>query len=432
MTVVGEVGLRLDGVSVDRWLSARISELSASIVIELSERVSGHASMPPAELHGNTAGLVRSCVRLFVDTLRTGGPPSRRQLREIRESASLRADEGVPLEVLVSAYHVGADVCAQSVVTAAEPEDLPAALQVACLLLRFLGQVMPEVLAGYLESRLATVAEEHGERRAVLSALLAGQRPEDAAARAAVQLPARYAVISLEVGPHPDELGANAGDRAVAARRKLRRMRTEVEGNASGTVLDMLSADGGLLLVPLDEEETTGGTLGETAADMLAPHEWERLLALTDRLGCATRAEVMAGAVPARPDAVASAARLAAEIRHVARASSRPAGIYQLGDVAFDYQMSRPGPARDHFAALLRPLATRPYLLETLRVFLSCGLDRRRTADRLHVHPNTIDYRLRRASALTGLDPARGCDLPMIYAAFAAGELEPVGPCPPG
>ncbi|CUU55073.1 PucR C-terminal helix-turn-helix domain-containing protein [Parafrankia irregularis] len=425
MTDVRESGLRLDGVSVDRWLSARISELSASIVIELSEQLSTCASRPPAGLHGDTSGLVRSCMRLFIDTLRTGEPPGRRQLREIRESASLWADEGIPLEVLVSAYHLGVDVCAQSVVTAAEPEDLPAALQVACLLLRFLGQVMPEVLAGYLESRLATAVEEHGERRAVLSALLAGQPPEDAAARAAVQLPARYAVISLEIGPHPDELGTNDGDRAAAARRRLRRMRTEVERTASGTVLHMLSADGGLLLIPLDE------TAGGTASDTLAPHERDRLLVLADRLGCVTRAEVMAGAVPARPDAVASAARLAAEIRHVARASSRPAGIYQLGDVAFDYQMTRPGPARDHFATLLRPLATRPHLLETLRAFLSCGLDRRRTADRLHVHPNTIDYRLRRASALTGLDPARGCDLPVIYAAFAAGESGPTGPCPP-
>jgi DNA-binding PucR family transcriptional regulator len=43
-------------------------------------------------------------------------------------------------------------------------------------------------------------------------------------------------------------------------------------------------------------------------------------------------------------------------------------------------------------------------LLETLRTYLDCDLDVRRTADALYVHPNTVRYRLRRVSELTGLD----------------------------
>jgi DNA-binding PucR family transcriptional regulator len=42
-------------------------------------------------------------------------------------------------------------------------------------------------------------------------------------------------------------------------------------------------------------------------------------------------------------------------------------------------------------------------LLTTLDAFLVAALDRRAAADALHVHPNTLDYRLRRIEELTGL-----------------------------
>lgn len=75
--------------------------------------------------------------------------------------------------------------------------------------------------------------------------------------------------------------------------------------------------------------------------------------------------------------------------------------------------------ARDRLAALLVPLAGNPELLETLVVFLRLG-GRRPTATELHVHPNTVDYRLRRVQALTGLDANRPSDISMLEAAIAA------------
>ncbi|MBO0853766.1 MAG: helix-turn-helix domain-containing protein, partial [Nocardia sp.] len=43
-------------------------------------------------------------------------------------------------------------------------------------------------------------------------------------------------------------------------------------------------------------------------------------------------------------------------------------------------------------------------LLRTLRVFFQTDMNRKRTARLLHIHPNTIDYRLRRIGRLTGID----------------------------
>ena len=63
-------------------------------------------------------------------------------------------------------------------------------------------------------------------------------------------------------------------------------------------------------------------------------------------------------------------------------------------------------------------------LLTTLRAHLDGGLNRRHTARTLHLHPNTVDYRLRRIARLTGLDPTRPADLLRITAAVAARDAE--------
>jgi hypothetical protein len=82
---------------------------------------------------------------------------------------------------------------------------------------------------------------------------------------------------------------------------------------------------------------------------------------------------------------------------------------------------AQPGhPATTRLAALLDPLADNPDLLPTLELYRAEDLNRRRTATAPHLHPSTVDYRLRRVVALTGLDPARPQDLRHIGAAMAA------------
>ncbi|MFF8279110.1 PucR family transcriptional regulator [Streptomyces lateritius] len=202
----------------------------------------------------------------------------------------------------------------------------------------------------------------------------------------------------MSVGRHPDELVPGV-DHAVAARRKLRRLRNELQRQTAGVPLSVLSGGGGLVLIPHKAP----------AADF-GPGDRDRLSQLVVELGRMCGAEVLAAATAAPPEGVADAARLAGEVREVAEASGRGPGLYLLDDVLLEYQLSRPSPARDGLAALLHPLDTRPELLTTLRTFLACGLDRRRAAARLQVHPNTVDYRLRKATDLTGLDASRGAD----------------------
>ncbi|WP_081951869.1 helix-turn-helix domain-containing protein [Kitasatospora phosalacinea] len=403
-------GPRFGGRPVHLRLLALAPALAGEVMVRLLDRLPAYHSLPPEQLRGEITRQVERGIRSFVEVLRTGVLPGEAELARIRESSARRADEGVPLESVVGAYHLGAQLCAARVLAEASPTDLPDVATAQDRLLGYLRVVSCAVAAGYVQERQAALGGEQVSRQALLSRLLEGGDPRAAADRAGIRLPARYLVLSLAIGPHPDE-GRPGVNRSVVARRKLRRLRAELERRTDEVPLAALSADGGPVLLP---DDSRGPVPDRTA-----------LAALLERLARACGAELTAGATVAAPAEVAAAARLAAEIRQVAEATGRGPGPHLLDDVLVEYQLSRPGPARDALAALLAPLAARPELLGTLRAFLTCGLDRRRTAAKLQVHPNTVDYRLRRTADLTGLDAVRGPDLLTLRAALAAHDTAP-------
>ncbi|MFF8606408.1 PucR family transcriptional regulator [Streptomyces sp. NPDC015346] len=106
----------------------------------------------------------------------------------------------------------------------------------------------------------------------------------------------------------------------------------------------------------------------------------------------------------ATPADVPEAARTAGEILRVARACGVPPGLHRLDDVLLEFHLSRPGESGRRIAALLDLVADRPELLETLRVHLAQGQDRRATAVALGLHPNTVDNRLAKTAERTGID----------------------------
>ncbi|WP_405016184.1 helix-turn-helix domain-containing protein [Kitasatospora sp. NBC_00070] len=399
---------QLGGVPVHERLKAAAVALAPAVMARLVEQLPAYGALPSEQLRGEITREVERGIRAFTEVLRTGELPGGTELARINESSARRADEGVPLEAVVGAYHFGAQECADRVLSAAVPGDLPDVLLVQQRLLDYLRLVSCAVAAGYVQERQAALGDEQVARQALLSRLLEGGDPRSAADRAGLPLPPCYLVLGITMGPHPDELlpGVN---HAVAARRKLRRLRNELQRQTPGVPLSALSGNGGLVLIPADVPPADFG-----------PADRDRLARLVEHLGRMCGAELLVAAAAAAPAGVADAARLVGELREVARSSGRGPGLHLLDDLLLEYQLSRPSPARDRLAALLVPLARRPELLDTLRTFLACGLDRRQAAARLQVHPNTVDYRLRRATELTGLDAARGTDQLTLRAALAA------------
>jgi sugar diacid utilization regulator len=74
----------------------------------------------------------------------------------------------------------------------------------------------------------------------------------------------------------------------------------------------------------------------------------------------------------------------------------------------------------------LRPLDQHPEWEKTLRAFVRHGYDRRATATalNLHLHPNTVDYRLGRITIACGPRPRVRCRAGHGFAAVCVRDLE--------
>jgi hypothetical protein len=395
--------LALGGQRVHERLTREEPELVSRVLTRIQAEVADYRRLPVEELAGDIAGIARQAVRAFARSLRQDRELNAAELRQIGASAVRRAEEGFPLEAVLTAYHVGAREIFAVGSASASSADVADLLEVADRVLAFAGTVTGAVTRGYLEELRTKVGQEHTARRTLLSVLVDGG-PVDVVARSAgIALPARYLVLSVELGPHADEESPDV-DTEIAVRRKLRRFLAAFERCCGDGVLASLDGPGGLVLLPL------AGRWADVA-------EWRQLL---HTAGQAAGVAVLAAADTAAPEEVREVAEQTADVLDVLRWFGREPGLYRLDDVLVEYQLTRPGAARDRLAAVLAPLDAHPELVETLETYLALDTNRRRTATRLHVHPNTVDYRLRRVRDLTGVDPLHPAGLPRVIAALAA------------
>ncbi|MEU6561436.1 PucR family transcriptional regulator [Nocardia nova] len=162
--------------------------------------------------------------------------------------------------------------------------------------------------------------------------------------------------------------------------------------------------------------------LNQTCATILipAPSARDRRIAgLLPLLAAAARSATTAVVVESVIASVPEAGARAHELLDLAIRLGMKPQLYVPDQLALEYQITRPGPGRDRLISLLAPLENHPELIQTLEMLVRQGFDRKRSARRLCVHVNTIDYRLRRISAVTGL-PVSPDTQWRLFAAFTA------------
>lgn len=360
----------------------RVNELARRMARESFERLPGYAGLPAEMKDLEIAATVRHGVRLFLrralDPEAAATPGSGRLFRE---RAAQRAEEGMPLHLLLRTHALGMYVLWQALREVAEPGDEAALVELADLLLESHDGIVGAVAETYLDERSALEAERRAQRRSLVRGLLDGTSPPGHAELEQLGIDGPSLVLAFGAESAPRE-----GD--VAVRRRLRRIQTALDHSFGVEVPALLDAgtDLGRAIVP------GGGELPE---------------GLAERLSRAAGTPLRIAVVPAdAPADVPEAARTAGEILRVARGCGLPPGIHRLDDVLLEYHLSRPGESGRRIAALLDPVADRPELLETLRVHLARGQDRRVTAAALGLHPNTVDNRLARIADRTGIDLA--------------------------
>ncbi|MGH3735955.1 MAG: PucR family transcriptional regulator [Micromonosporaceae bacterium] len=393
---------RIGGKRLPDLLAENRQLIGRRVLARVQAEVPAYRSLPSEQLAGDIAEVIDRNLRMLIAVVETGAAPPAEELAALRESAARRAEEGIPVEYVLTAYHLGVQEGLDFVIAGATSDDLADVSATMALVLRYLQPVTAAVAGGYLEERQNISGDEQVTRHTLLNALLSGDGIDEAATRAGLPLPERYLVLHLIVGPHPDEQTPGV-DPAVASRRKMRRLRVELQRRYGDQALTAITDSRELILVP---------AAGEV--------DWPRVRRLTAALAGAAGAPVTAGAEPAAPTGVRDAAMVARNLADLAAMLHRPPDVYRMDDLMLEYQLSRPSEARDQLAARLDPLDGRPELMATLAAFMRHDRARRATASELHLHPNTVDYRLRKVALLTGLDPMDSADTVTLEAALVA------------
>lgn len=389
-----------------RRLERQVPRLARAMLQRFVADIPLYGLLPQEQLDGEILEITDRNLRLFFSMLRDRRQLRDEELQEVVDSAARRAEERVALGAVLAAYHLGARFGWEAMVAEARPEEAQELIDAAGTVLVYVQQVSAAVASAYLDEQQTIFGEERDVRRSLASALLSGEPAEHFAEQLGIGLPPLWVIVALAIGEHPDEAERRVGG-SVAARRKLARVIGALDAWAGEHVLGHVDPGGGLVLLPTTPASVDGVTSG--------------VAGLVKDLATASGAEVTAAwAVAEGGEQVPGAATQARDILQLVRDLGYPAAAYGLPDLLLEYQLTRPSDAQEALAALLHPLDRNPDLQRTLECYLATDLDRRRTAAALHVHPNTLDYRLRRIVELTGLDPSTARGLQLLGAAMAA------------
>ncbi|WP_280273453.1 PucR family transcriptional regulator [Nocardia wallacei] len=361
-----------------------VRNLSRKMVGHFVDTVVPCRTMPTDAVSGDFTSATRLCLELAVAMYEGSDVPEK--ISRLENAAAGWAQEGIPLGTIHRAVHEGFRLGTDLVYANATPADFEDVKHASRRVLDVLETITVTISDAYVKEQRAAVAEHHHAVHTLTTALLSGHPTSTMARECGIEIADSYHVLALSIPPHPDERNP-ALNRSVVARRKLRRVQSTLATHSKGSALSLLSVDGGTALVP-----TTA--LADIDLDILV-----------DALSAAARVPITAavahGGPETIPEATSQAHQLLDTVEHL---HARP-GLHRMRNFAAEYQITRPGAGREALCALLAPLDDHPELLETLARYIANNLNRRRSARDLHVHTNTVDYRLKRIGRLTGCDP---------------------------
>ena len=329
------------------------------------------------------------------------------ELVRIAQAAGRRAKNGLPFKDVLDSYVQGFEDALQRLTISDGTTDQSSVLVLTQRILHRVGAITGAVALGYVDGLRSPTRPGPRTHRDLVAALLGGASADHLARAAGIQLASNYLLVNLSIGRRCEQ-PTNETDVALdrsASQRLLSIFNSAADRHRR--VLAMVGDAGGILLIP-----TVAGTDWARWSDVIAQASKELGVPIT------------AAAATTTPSGVPAAAAETSEVLDVLRWFGRTPGLYQLDDVLVEYQLTRPGNARTHLAALIEPLRQHRELFDTLTHYVDCGLNRRRTATQLHLHPNTVDYRLRSIAKLTGINPTQSAGISQLIAAVAAHRAE--------
>ncbi|WP_243654919.1 PucR family transcriptional regulator [Nocardia alba] len=367
-----------------------MAALTDQLVSHFIDEVATCDISPGTPMATNLAAITRTSLEIAQAMLE--GRDIAHELGELANIAVEWAREGVPIDPVLHGFHEGVRIIVGQLFDQYQDCTRETLIDGFRIAMTINDQLCTTVAHAYIGEHGGVTSGQDAERT-LTSALLAGQWTSSPARKCGIPVADTYSVLAIAIRVHPD---------AGIALHYLRRLRKALSQRSDGKALARLSVDGGTVLIP---------------AEAVAEHDLDALVAA---LAAAAQVELVAAVVSASAADVASAAKTAHEILDVVERLECAPGLYRFGQLALEYQLSRPGHGLSRLGELLAPLDEHPELRRTLRVHISNNLNRAQTARVMNIHTNTVDYRLRRIARLTGLNPARASDLWQLRSAMVA------------
>ncbi|QBS45306.1 CdaR family transcriptional regulator [Nocardia sp. CS682] len=336
---------------------------------------------------------------LFFRYFRSGIEPTENESRPLTRRAITMIESGVTLQDILDNYRFVVSSLWSSLLGSATDQVRAVMLDMALPLMQYLL---------ITSSRIAVACTEHignsrwdliEQRRRIGSALLAGTEPLERGPDTDFPIADRFLVAVCRAGSERFEA-------AMRIRARVSRM---------GNSFVIRDEKGWTALVPLGEHDDTGtdkieelqSLLSTTAGDAPGPGLWVGVSAAHNR-----------SEIPAR----AAEARVLAELGSSLRLDTM---ICRKDALRFEYIVASSSPdARLWMAQLLEPLDSHPVLQSTVEAFVSCAFNQAAAARILHIHRNSMAYRLLRIRELTGLDPTVPPDAIALAAAHTARRIK--------
>jgi hypothetical protein len=364
-------------------LVARISRAEAAreMHAEMRKQIASYERLSPEMSEAEVLETCRRNLRLWSQWLSSGGSPPPDEVLAVRASVRARAEEGIPLEDLLRAYRLGGRFGWQILRRHASAEEQDVLLDAAELLMLFLDTLSEIVTETYLDERELLVSEDERATRNLIERIVDGgpltSQEIELATRLSAPVRDRYVPFAVAIG------GASPRRHAALA------ARLRASGRLAVTEGDRVF---GLAERPLEPTDVDEGPqllmamTGETRRAALAEAR-EELRLLVDHARRAGLTGIVTPESHALELLLARSPRLGEKLRERV-----------LGPLA------RGGDGAD--------------LARTLRTLVRCGFDRARTSAALHVHRNTLAYRIGRIEELTGLDLSSPRDVARAYLAL--------------
>ncbi len=411
-------------------LAARLrleeEELARAITRRYQAEIVDYAASDPEFIEDDVLNVTRRCLSNVLDNIAANSAsPTPEQLSALQELFARRPHQGVALPSIQHAFRLFGEEVFEALAACAEPEhpeELQAAIRGGAIVMRFAHELISVVTQTYLDELEDVSGDREIVSRSLLDAVLAGRAASASSVRDArilgIDLLEENVVIVARAPVGDDDLADPTEQRPRTLRRAAKILRENVlrHADAAGALVGVREGE----VVCLCPAPTPGDAERATQAAHDAAAQLD-VLGMSVGVGhwCQQSTDVPAAYSEAREAAV-----------FAMRTGERDHAVV-YDDVLVDHLLRANENAGRVIAAALDPL--REYdalrnaaLVDTLRAYIDAGFSATRAARAMHVHNNTILYRLDRIRRLTGRDPRTPRDIVFLALSLRL-DAQPAG-----